>query len=61
MVSFLFEATVVLLAGANMAEYALMAARVRGTIRRASVRRVANRVGDSLSVGAAALMISARR
>ena len=51
----IFEATFLVLATANAAAYAFMAAAARQRIRQASLRRTVNRVGGSLLVGAGLL------
>lgn len=57
----LFEATFLVLATANAAAYALMAAAARTTIRRPGVQRAVNRVGGSLLVGAGLMAAAWRR
>ncbi|MBB5753370.1 LysE family translocator [Prosthecomicrobium pneumaticum] len=56
-----FETTFLVLATANAAAYALMAAAARTTIRRPGVQRAVNRVGGSLLVGAGLMAAAWRR
>lgn len=44
--------TFIVLAAANAAAYALVAARARGAMRRPAVQRAVNRLGGSLLIGA---------
>jgi threonine/homoserine/homoserine lactone efflux protein len=53
-------ATFVTLAALNAFGYALLASRLSGAVRKASVRRLLNRVGGAVLVGAG-LAVAARR
>lgn len=57
----IFEVTFLLLASLNAAIYALLASRARGAIRRPEIRRLVNRIGGGLMIGAGILAASWKR
>ncbi|WP_341857911.1 LysE family translocator [Sinorhizobium medicae] len=57
----IFETTFLVLATVNAALYAWLAAAASSTIRRPSVRRIVNRVGGSLLIGAGLLTAGLKR
>ena len=54
-------ATFVAMAAANAALYALLAGRLAGAVRRPSVRRLANRAGGTMLIGAGVATAAMRR
>ncbi|MDK1375111.1 MULTISPECIES: LysE family translocator [unclassified Sinorhizobium] len=57
----IFEATFLMLATLNAALYAFLAAAARNTIRKPNIRRVVNRTGGSLLIGAGLLTAGLKR
>lgn len=57
----LFEATFLVLGTLNAALYAVMAARAAASVRKPGLRRIVNRTGGSLLVGAGILSLGLRR